>query len=150
LMLPRRQGLIVSTVAWEHNKYIGSFYDVAKHAIVRMIYGLARELKKHHVAAIALAPGFMRTERVLRACRTDEEHWRSVPHLNKTESPEYSGRAVAMLAADPKVLRRSGRAYRAGELAREYGFPDVDGRRVPPFTVPKSFEQMMEDWEKKK
>ncbi|MBI3693851.1 MAG: SDR family NAD(P)-dependent oxidoreductase, partial [Acidobacteria bacterium] len=47
LMLPRRQGLIVSTVAWEHNKYIGSFYDVAKHAIVRMIYGLARELKKH-------------------------------------------------------------------------------------------------------
>jgi hypothetical protein len=49
---------------------------------------------------------------------------------------------VAALAADPKVMLKSGRAFRAGELAREYGFTDVDGRHVPPFTVPKSFEKI--------
>ena len=145
LMLPRRQGLIVSTVAWDHDKYIGSFYDVAKHAIVRMLWGLARELRRYHIAAIAVAPGFMRTERVLQAYRTDEQHWRMVPALKQTESPQYVGRAVARLAADPKVMRRSGQAFRAGELAREYAFTDIDGRRVSPFTVPEGFEDFLED-----
>ncbi len=150
LILPRRQGLVVSTVAWDHDKYIGSFYDVAKHAIVRMIFGLSRELRKHNIAAIAVAPGFMRTERVLKAYGTDEQHWQKVPALKQTESPEYVGRAVTMLAADPRVLRKSGRAFRAGELAREYHFTDADGRRVPPFTVPKSFEKFLEDYERDK
>ena len=145
LMLPRRQGLIVSTVAWDHDKYIGSFYDIAKHAIVRMLWGLARELRRYNIATIAVAPGFMRTERVLKAYKTDEQHWQTVPALKKTESPQYVGRAAVMLAADPKVLRKSGRAFRAGELAREYGFTDVDGRRVPPFTVPVGFEEFLED-----
>ena len=148
--LSRCQGLIVSTVAWDRDKYIGSFYDVAKHAIVRMMYGLARELRKHNIAAIAVAPGFMRTERVLKAYKTNEQHWRMVPALKRTESPEYVGRAIAMLATDPKVMRKSGRAFRVGELAREYGLTDVDGRRVPPFTVPKPFEKLLEDWWKNK
>ncbi len=135
-------------MAWDHDKYIGSFYDIAKHAIVRMIFGLARELRKYHIAAVAVAPGFMRTERVLRRLKTDEQHWQSVPRLRQTESPEYVGRAVAMLAADPKVLRKSGRTFRAGELAREYGFADRDGRRVPPFTIRQSFEKLVEAFEK--
>jgi len=150
LMLPHRRGLIVSTVAWDHDKYIGSFYDVAKHAIVRMIFGLGRELRKHNIAAIAVAPGFMRTERVLAAFKINEQQWKKIPGLKQTETPEYTGRAVAALAADPKVVRKSGKAFRVGELAREYGFTDVDGRRVPPFTVPKSFEKFLEDYEKKK
>jgi len=149
LMLPRSQGLIVSTIAWDHDKYIGSFYDVSKHAIVRFIYGVARELRKHNIAAIALAPGFMRTEAVLKACKTDEEHWRTRPGLEKTESPEYVGRAVNVMAADPKIMRKYGKAFRVGELAPEYGFTDVDGRRVPPFTIRKPFEKMLEDWKVK-
>jgi NAD(P)-dependent dehydrogenase (short-subunit alcohol dehydrogenase family) len=136
LLLPQRRGLIVSTIAWDHDKYLGSFYDVAKHAIVRMIFGLATELRPHNIAAVALAPGFMRTERILAAFRTSEEHWREVPGLRETETPAYVGRAVVALAADPDVLRKSGQAFRAGELAQEYGFTDVDGRQVPPFTVP--------------
>ncbi len=83
---------------------------------------------------MALAPGFMRTERVLGAFQATEENWQSVPHLAQTESPEYVGRAVARLAADPKVMKKSGRAFQSGELAREYGFPDLDGRQVPPWS----------------
>ena len=131
-----RPGLIVSTVAWDHNKYFGSFYDIAKHAIVRMIYGLGLELKAHSIAAVAVAPGFTRTERVLQAFKVGERTWRKVPALKKTESPEYTGRAIALLAADPGLLRKSGKAFRSGELARLYKFTDVDGRRVPPFSIP--------------
>jgi NAD(P)-dependent dehydrogenase (short-subunit alcohol dehydrogenase family) len=149
LMLPERRGLIVSTVAWDHDKYIGSTYDICKHAIVRMTYGLALELRKHRIATIALAPGFTRTERVLDAFKVDEESWQNIPGLKQTESIEYSGRAVACLAADPNVMRKSGKAFRAGELAREYRFTDIDGRRVPPFTV-RSFEKILEAIEKKK
>lgn len=136
VMLPSRRGLIVSTIAWDHDKYLGSFYDVSKHAVVRMVHGMALELRKHNVAAVALAPGFVRSERVLAACKTDEEHWQSVPGLAPTETAEYVGRAVVALATDPNVMAKSGRAFRAGELAQEYGFTDVDGRQVPPFSVP--------------
>jgi NAD(P)-dependent dehydrogenase (short-subunit alcohol dehydrogenase family) len=136
LMLPQKHGLIVSTIAWDHDKYISNFYDVAKHAIVRMTYGMAIELRRHGVAAVALAPGFMRTERVLAAFGATEANWREFPGLAPTETPEYTGRAVVALAADPDVMRKSGRAFRAGELAPEYGFTDVDGRQVPPFDVP--------------
>ncbi len=142
-------GLIVGTVAWDHDKYLGNIYDVSKHAIVRMLYGLARELRKLNVAAVALAPGFLRTEKVLAAFNTDESNWRKVAGLRKTESPEYVGRAVASLAADPKVMRKSGKAFRVGELAREYGFTDIDGRRVPPWTVPATFEELLEAFEER-
>jgi hypothetical protein len=145
--MPRRRGLIVSTVAWDRDVYIGGLYDVSKHVIVGMIWGLAKELRRHRIAALAVAPGFMRTERVLAAGRTDESGWKKIPGLRKTESPEYVGRVVAALVRDPNVLRRTGRTFRAGDLARSYGVTDVDGRRVPPFSVPKSFEKPMEDWE---
>lgn len=137
--------LIVSTVAWDHDKYIGSFYDLAKHGIVRMLWGLARELRRYNIATVALAPGFMRTERVLAAYKTDPAHWQSVPALAKTETPEYAGRAIAQLAADPKIMQKSGRAFRVGELARAYRFTDVDARRVPPWEVPVGFEEFLED-----
>jgi NAD(P)-dependent dehydrogenase (short-subunit alcohol dehydrogenase family) len=148
LMLPRRRGLIVSTVAWNRGLYLGGLYDVSKHAIVRMIWGLAKELERHRIAAVAVAPGFMRTERVLARSGTDEAGWKKLPALRRTESPEYVGRGIVALAADPRVLRRSGCVFRAGDLARAYGFTDVDGRRVPPFSIPKSFEKLMDEWER--
>ena len=130
----REPGLVISTVAWDHDKYLGSWYDVAKHAVVRFIYGLAIEARQHNIAAVAVAPGFMRTERVLATPASD---WPGgIIDLNLTESPEYVGRAIAALAEDPNVMEKSGRAFRVGELALEDGFTDVDGRQVPPFTIP--------------
>lgn len=148
LMLERKRGLIVNTVAWDHDKYIGSFYDLAKNASVRMVWGLAQELSAYNIATVALAPGFSRTERVLAAFKTDEQHWRDFPGLAQTESPEYPGRAVVALATDSGIMRRTGKAFRSGELARQYGFRDVDGRYVPPFTMKQSFVEMVKQFAK--
>ena len=130
LMLPRRRGLIVGTVAWAFDAYLGNLiYDAAKAAAVRMAFGMAHELRPHGIAAVALTPGFMRTERVLAV------HAETPFDLSATESPEYVARAVVALADDPEVMRRSGRVWTAGELAREYGFTDADGRQPEPFRI---------------
>lgn len=127
LMLPQRQGLIVNTTAWDRDKYLGNlFYDVAKNAVNRTVYGMARDLRPYNIAAVAIAPGFMRTERVLAA---------KPPDLSATESPEYIGRAIAAIAADPNILQKSGSVLAAGDLAREYGFADIDGRQMPAFRL---------------
>jgi NAD(P)-dependent dehydrogenase (short-subunit alcohol dehydrogenase family) len=131
LMLPRRSGLIVHTVAWAFDAYLGNlYYDAAKATLIRLASGMARELRPHKVAVVALTPGFVRTERVLAA------HAAHPFDLSGTESPEYLGRAVAALAADANVLAKSGQLLTAGDLAREYGFTDVDGRQPPPFHLP--------------
>lgn len=139
IMIGQHRGLIVSTIAYDRGKYLGSVpYDTAKAAIVRMLYGMSLELKEHGVAALSLAPGFMRTEAVLAHFGTDEDHWREVPELADTESPFYVGRAVVALASDPDIMKRSGNVLVVGELAREYGFTDVDGRQ-PLFRIPDEF-----------
>src|SRR6185503_3162533 len=102
------------------------FYDLAKNAINRMTYGMARELKPHNIAVVALAPGFMRTERVAGAF----EAAGNKEYLNFTESPEYVGRAVVAIASDPSVLEESGKVLAVGDLAEKYGFNDIDGRRI--------------------
>jgi NAD(P)-dependent dehydrogenase (short-subunit alcohol dehydrogenase family) len=130
LMLPHRRGLIVHTTAWDRDKYLGNlFYDLAKAAVNRLALGMARELQPHQVAVVALAPGFVRTERVLAAFA---RVGRLPDHL---ESPEYIGRAVAALATDANVMAKSGRVLTVGDLAKEYGFTDVDGRQLPPFQI---------------
>ena len=139
-------GLIVSTVAWDHDKYIGNFYDVAKHSIIRLLWGLAKELRQHRIATVALAPGFMRTERVM-FYANGETDWRKIPWLENSESPEYLGRAVAALASDTRLMRRSGKAFHVGELAQEYGFTDTDGRQVPPFIIRERFVDMVKKFE---
>lgn len=137
LMLSQRQGLIVSTTAWDRGKYLGSVpYYVAKAAVSRMAYGMALELREHNIAVLALAPGWMRTEDVLARFKTDEQRWQEVPELRATESTEYVGRAVAALATDPHIMQKSGHTLMVGDLAREYGFADIDGRYVPPFRIP--------------
>jgi NAD(P)-dependent dehydrogenase (short-subunit alcohol dehydrogenase family) len=133
LMLPRRRGLIVNITAWDRDRFlVNVFYDVAKGAINRMTYGMARELRQHGIAAIALAPGFMRTERVAAAFEAAGN--REYP--NFTESPEYVGRAVVALASDDNILDKSGSVLAVGDLADEYGFTDIDGRRIPAFRMP--------------
>jgi NAD(P)-dependent dehydrogenase (short-subunit alcohol dehydrogenase family) len=130
LMLSSRRGLIVHTTAWDRDKYLGNlFYDVAKAAVNRMVFGMARELQTHQVAVVALAPGFVRTERVLAA-------FAGAGRLpDNLESSEYTGRAVVALAGDANVMAKSGRVLNVGQLAVEYGFTDIDGRQLPPFQI---------------
>jgi NAD(P)-dependent dehydrogenase (short-subunit alcohol dehydrogenase family) len=136
LMRQQQQGLIVHTTFWDDNKYIGHFYyDLAKNALIRMAYGLAVELKNDHIAVVAVSPGWMRTELVLREFNTDEEHWQEIEELKQTETPYYIGRAITALANDPDVLKKSGQVLKVGDLALEYGFTDIDGRVVPPFKL---------------
>ncbi len=136
IMIAQRHGLIVNTTFWDRGEYLGNLpYDLAKATINRMVYGMALELRPHHVSALALSPGWMRTEAVMAHGHTPEE-------LTKTESVEYIGRAVAALATDANILRKSGRVLTAGDLAREYGFTDLDGSQPQAFQI--SHE---EDWD---
>jgi NAD(P)-dependent dehydrogenase (short-subunit alcohol dehydrogenase family) len=134
-MLPRQSGLIVNITAWDRDKYTGHFfYDLAKSAMNRMAFAMGTELKPHSITALALAPGFMRTERVMKALVEN-------PSLTDTvgipsETPAYVGRAVAALAADRNVLRHTGKVLCVGDLAKEYGFTDVDGTQPKPFRLP--------------
>lgn len=138
LMVKRRQGLIVTTSFHQRERFYSGhlFYDVAKVALNRLAFAMARELRPHGVASVALSPGHMRTELVLAAFHTDEAHWREVEALRGTESPAYVGRAVAALAEDTSMMRRTGEALIVGELAREYGFTDADGSQPEPFRLP--------------
>ena len=133
LMLPQRHGLIVNITVWDRNQYLGNlFYDVAKGSINRMTFGMARELRPHNITVVAVAPGFIRTERVAASFEAVGNR----DYLTFTESPEYVGRAVVALAGDRNVLQKSGKVLAAGDLAEEYGFTDVDGRHIAAFRMP--------------
>jgi NAD(P)-dependent dehydrogenase (short-subunit alcohol dehydrogenase family) len=137
LLVQQRRGLIVATTFWDRGKYIKGnlFYDLAKSAICRLAFDVAEELRPHGVTSLAVSPGWMRTEIILAAFKTDEEHWQSVPPLARTESPRYVGRAVVALAGDGNVIAKTGGVHQVGDLAKEYGFTDVDGRWIPPFEM---------------
>lgn len=139
IFIRQGRGLIVTTTYWDRGGYLRGnlFYDLAKAAMVRLAFSMAEELRPHGVASLAVSPGWMRTEFVLAGFSADETTWRDHPPLARTESTRYVGRAVAALAADPDVMRRSGQVLRVGDLAVEYGFTDVDGRLVPPFELDK-------------
>ena len=140
MLVRQGSGLIVTTTFWDRDRYMQGnlFYDLAKAAMTRLAFAMAQELKPHGVASVAVSPGWMRTEFVLAGHHTDEGHWHERPELAGTESPRYAGRAVAALAADPRVMDKTGRTLRVGDLALEYGFVDIDGRRIPPFELPAS------------
>ncbi len=138
LMLPQRRGLIVSTTAnLEPLPYLRNlFYDLSKNAVARLAWAMAQELREHGIAALAAAPGFMRTERVVEAFRRAG----AADALNgpggPSETTAYLGRAIVALASDERVIEKSGQLVDVGTLAREYGFTDIDGRQPPPFRIP--------------
>ena len=137
IFVRQKRGLIVTVTFWDRWRYTGSFfYDLAKAAMNRLAFGIAQDLRPHGVTSVAVSPGWMRTELILAAYETDEAHWREVPALARTETPRYVGRAVVALAGDQKVMSKTGQVLRVGDLAGEYGFTDVDGRRIPPFELP--------------
>jgi NAD(P)-dependent dehydrogenase (short-subunit alcohol dehydrogenase family) len=138
MLVAQGRGLIVTTSYWDRGAYLRGnlFYDIAKATMNRLAFAIAEELRPHGVASLAVVPGWMRTEWVLAGNKATEATWREHPALARTESPRYVGRAVAALAADAQVMRRSGGVHRVGDLAAEYGFTDIDGRLVPPYELP--------------
>jgi len=131
-LIANQHGLVVEVTDGNTARYRGSFfYDLAKHSVIRLAQAQSHELKSHNVAAVALTPGFLRSEAVLEHFRTTEADWQSTtdPHFARSESPAYLGRAVAALATDPEIMQKSGRALATAPLAREYGFTDADGTR---------------------
>jgi len=141
LMVPRRSGLIVELIEQDNVGYHGAFYfDMMETLLKRLIFALANELGQHGVAAVAVGPGFMRTEAILQAFGVDETNWGDAlknPQAvaagwGGSETPCFVGRAVAALAADPNVARKNGGIFTARSLSEEYGFADVDGK-LPDF-----------------
>jgi NAD(P)-dependent dehydrogenase (short-subunit alcohol dehydrogenase family) len=132
LLVRRGSGLVVEVTDGVGDDYRGSlYYDLVKHSVIRLATAQAHELRPHGVTAVALTPGFLRSEAMLDHFGVTESTWRegaaADPHFAMSETPAYVGRAVAALAADPDVARWSGRALSSWGLAREYGFRDADG-----------------------
>jgi NAD(P)-dependent dehydrogenase (short-subunit alcohol dehydrogenase family) len=138
LLLRRPGGLVVEvtdgTAAYNSDHYrVSMFYDLAKTSVVRIAWALGEELRDRGATAVALTPGWMRSEAMLEHHDVDEAHWRDAcerfPHFCISETPRYVGRAVAALVADPDVARWNGQSLSSGQLAGVYGFTDLDGTR---------------------
>lgn len=138
LLIRRPGGLVVEvtdgTAEYNADRYrVSFFYDLAKTSVTRMAFAQAEELAPHGATAVSLTPGWMRSEIMLDHFGVTEADWRDAlaaePHFAISETPAYTGRAVAALATDPDVARWNGRSLSSGQLAREYGFTDVDGSR---------------------
>ncbi|KRE53256.1 short-chain dehydrogenase [Arthrobacter sp. Soil736] len=137
LLIRRPGGLVVEMTdgTREYNTAhyrLSAFYDLAKSAVLRLAFSQAEELKPFGCTALALTPGWMRSEMMLEHYGVTETNWRDGAAINPhfaaiSESPRFVGRAVAALAADPDVHLRNGGSFSSGGLAREYGFTDVDG-----------------------
>ena len=134
LMVRRRRGLIIEITDGIAARYRGSlFYDLTKSSVIRLAQSQAEELRAHGVAALALTPGFLRSEATLDGLGVSEANWRDAIAKNAdfaaSETPYFIGRAVVALAGDSDILRRSGQALATWNLAKEYGFTDTDGTR---------------------
>ena len=128
LMTVQRCGLIVNISFWAAQKYMGNTaYGVAKAADDRMAAYMAHELRSYNVAVVSLYPGLVRTEGVMASADSFD--------LSNSESPQFIGRAVAVLAEDPRVMFKSGQVLVAAVLAQEYGFTDIDGKLPRPLTL---------------
>ncbi|WP_374776857.1 SDR family oxidoreductase [Streptomyces sp. NBC_01310] len=138
LLLREPGGLVVEmtdgTAEYNASRYrVSFFYDIAKSSVLRMAFALGHELGPRGATAVALTPGWLRSEMMLDGFGVTEANWRDalaeVPHFAISETPSYVGRAVAALAADPDVARWNGGSLSSGQLARVYGFTDLDGSR---------------------
>jgi len=137
LLIRDKGGLVVEmtdgTLEYNAENYrLSIFYDLAKTSVLRLAFAQSKELAPHNCTAVALTPGWMRSEMMLDHYGVTEENWRTTtsgnPHFAAiSESPRFIGRAVAALAADPQLQHRNGGSFSSGSLAKEYGFTDIDG-----------------------
>jgi NAD(P)-dependent dehydrogenase (short-subunit alcohol dehydrogenase family) len=129
-----RTGLIMEIGDGDTYSYRGHlFFDLIKTTVIRLAFAMAYELRKKNVAAVALTPGFLRSEVMLERFGVSEATWQDAvtidPNYISSETPLYAGRAVVALAADPDLMKKSGRVFSTWSLSDEYAFCDADGRR---------------------
>ena len=129
-----QRGLIVEVTDGDTLAYRGNiYYDLAKTNAIRLAYAMAWDLRNTQVTALAVTPGFLRSEMMLEHFGVTEANWRDAtkkdPHFAESETPFFVGRAITALASDPNVHLKAGRVFASWTLAREYAFDDVDGRR---------------------
>ena len=134
LLLESGGGLIVEVTDGNSFGYRGNlFYDLVKSSVIRLAFGMAYELRRRNVTAVAITPGFLRSEAMLEHFGVTEANWedgaKDDPNFAASESPLFVGRAIAALAADSEMFKKSGRVLASWDLAEEYGFTDADGRR---------------------
>jgi NAD(P)-dependent dehydrogenase (short-subunit alcohol dehydrogenase family) len=139
LMVEHNAGLIVEITDGDFLGYRGNlFYDFSKISAIRLAYAMAADLRDLQVTALAVTPGFLRSETMLDHFGVTEANWQDAikkdRHFAHSETPSYVGRAVAALAADPNVRAKAGRVWASWTLAKEYGFSDIDGRQ-PDFST---------------
>jgi NAD(P)-dependent dehydrogenase (short-subunit alcohol dehydrogenase family) len=133
LLIQRGEGIILEITDGDSFTYRGNmFYDLVKTSVIRLAFAMARELRRHKIACLALTPGFLRSEAMLEHFGVTEANWQDGaakdPNFIASETPFFVGRAVAALAADPNVFAKSGRVFSSWDLAASYGFKDIDGR----------------------
>ena len=133
-MVERNEGLIVEITDGASDYYRGNlFYDLVKTTVMRLAYDMALELRRTNITALAVTPGFLRSEMMLAHFGVTEENWEDAiatdRHFAESETPLFVGRCVAALAADPDVGRFAGASLASWNLAKEYGIDDADGRR---------------------
>jgi NAD(P)-dependent dehydrogenase (short-subunit alcohol dehydrogenase family) len=134
LLVARRRGLIVEVTDGTDYSYRGTlYYSLAKVSVIHLTAAMAEDLRSYGVTALAVTPGFLRSEAMLDHFGVTEANWREGakkdPHFIASETPYFLGRAVAALAGDPQVAEKAGKTLASWDLAREYGFTDVDGRQ---------------------
>lgn len=138
LLIAGKSGLIAEIVEQHQIGYHGQLYfDLFEIGLKRLAYAAAEELAPHGITALAVTPGFMRTEAILEKFGVTEANWKDAVNDPEpkgygwagSETPCFLGRAVAALATDPGVIVKSGGLYSSWDLSDEYGFSDVDGAR---------------------
>lgn len=134
LLIKQAGALLVEITDGDSQRYRGHvLYDLVKTAVIRLAYGLAQELDAHQVTAVAVTPGFLRSEAMLEYFGVTEANWHEGAQQEagfiESETPYYVGRAIAALAADPKRHDKNGGVYASWTLMDEYGFTDMDGRQ---------------------
>ena len=128
MMTKKKRGLIVNISFWSAQVYMSNTqYGVSKAAVDKMSEYMAHELKKFNVAVVSLYPGLVRTESVMKAAKHFD--------MSNSESPQFIGRVVAALAADPDIMKKSGKVLVAAQEALEYSIQDIDGRQPRPQTL---------------
>jgi dehydrogenase/reductase SDR family member 1 len=128
LMINHRSGLIVNISYFAAQKHISNIlYGASKAATDKLTADMAHELRVYHVAVVSLYPGLVKTERVMQAQQFHQ--------LGNSESPQFIGRAVTALAADPQIMQKTGQVLIAAGIARTYGFADIDARQPRPLTL---------------
>ncbi|WP_199615736.1 SDR family oxidoreductase [Paenibacillus alkalitolerans] len=138
LMVARKEGLIIEVTDGIDYRYRGNlYYSLAKISVIHLAASMAEELKPHNVTALAVTPGFLRSEEMLDYFGVKADNWQDavhsgLPHAEhfiESETPYFLGQGVAALAADPSVSSKGGKVLASWHLSDEYGFSDVDGRK---------------------